>query len=905
MSFILYHLIILPLEYLIEVVFTLSYRFFAENTVPALLVVSLFISFLTLPLYLKADGIQEVEQQKQRQMEPWLKHIRSSFKKDERYMIQAAYYREQGYRPLHAIKGVLSLILQIPFFIAAYHYLSTCSFLQAVSFGSITDLGQEDALLVLGERRINVLPVIMTGINLCSGYIYTKEYSRSQKIQVVVLPLLFLFLLYHSPSGLVIYWTINNLFSLCKNIIMKVVKHKKRLIGILFCILEIVYIFGALLTGNISRAVNERDYELLMIYLFIGICIFIPAWKAFFKGYIKMLSKGDFQIKSGVSDYILVVMGISILFGLSIPLSVIASSPQDFVNPVYYRNPLYFVFTTFLSSVGIFGVWGMIIYVMLDSRKKNNYVICLFGLLISLAIIPITCNAEVGSMSKTLVFSNVPHFPALTRYGNMVVVVVSFGLACFLWMKTPKLCRSAVLVMTASFLFISLRNLISVQQELKKMSINQRIQEEVTEFPLSKYGNNVVVIMLDAAIGAYLPFIMEERPELKEVYDGFCYYPNTVSTGLFTNYGAPGLFGGYEYTTGAINQRNNESLMDKYDEAIKVMPVTFGEEGYHVTIADVPYAGYQVNPDYSVYDEYDYVNAFHYADHMTDEGSIDETWKKMERNFFFYSVYKTAPAMVQDNIYDQSNYLCGTGKAAWYSDDLKLQYNALVKMQEHTVIREDDRGELIMYVNMTSHDPSMLALPDYEMPTYFDNTRYSFSTDRVIGDITMNLDSGKEWAVEYYHVNCAALLRLGEWINYLKQQGVYDNTRIIIVSDHGRALGQFEDLTFCDGVDAEVANALLLVKDFNSRGFSVDQQFMTNADVPTIAMDGIINHQSNPFTGQTINMDGKSDGIDVFWGTDFNLTYGNVFEPKDAPWYHVFGDIYDKNNWEMKVKQNY
>ena len=40
----------------------------------------------------------------------------------------------------------------------------------------------------------------------------------------------------------------------------------------------------------------------------------------------------------------------------------------------------------------------------------------------------------------------------------------------------------------------------------------------------------------------------------------------------------------------------------------------------------------------------------------------------------------------------------------------------------------------------------------------------------------------------HYHANAAALLRLGEWFDWMREQGVYDNTRIIIVSDHGRDL---------------------------------------------------------------------------------------------------------------------
>ena len=42
---------------------------------------------------------------------------------------------------------------------------------------------------------------------------------------------------------------------------------------------------------------------------------------------------------------------------------------------------------------------------------------------------------------------------------------------------------------------------------------------------------------------------------------------------------------------------------------------------------------------------------------------------------------------------------------------------------------------------------------------------------------------------------------------------------------------------------------LLLVKDFGSKEFVVSNEFMTNADVLTIATKNVINNPINPFTG--------------------------------------------------------
>ena len=138
-------------------------------------------------------------------------------------MIQE-YYRINNYKPVYALKSSVSLLLQIPFFIAAYNLLSGMQSLHGMSFGIISDLGTEDAMFHIGTFPVNVLPILMTLINVVSGIIYTKGHPLRAKVQVYGLAAIFLVLLYHSPAGLVFYWLLNNVFSLGKNIIGRLIK---------------------------------------------------------------------------------------------------------------------------------------------------------------------------------------------------------------------------------------------------------------------------------------------------------------------------------------------------------------------------------------------------------------------------------------------------------------------------------------------------------------------------------------------------------------------------------------------------------------------------------------------------------------------------------------------------------
>ena len=141
------------------------------------------------------------------------------------------------------------------------------------------------------------------------------------------------------------------------------------------------------------------------------------------------------------------------------------------------------------------------------------------------------------------------------------------------------------------------------------------------------------------------------------------------------------------------------------------------------------------------------------------------------------------------------------------------------------------------------------------------------------------------------------MLRLGTWLDHLKAEGVYDNTKIIIVADHGRNLKQIKELQNGE-IDAEFYYPLFMVKDFNSRKFTVSDEFMTNADVPVIAMNGLIEKPVNPFTGNKITSDEKTAHeqfvivSDVFQTSKNN---GNTFLP--ARWASVKDNLWDKNNW--------
>ena len=184
------------------------------------LIISIIINILVLPLYRQADRLEKEQRDKKQSMKHWVDHIKASFRGDERVMMLQAYYRENNYKVTGVFKESVSLFLQIPFFMAAYSFLSELKLLHGVSLGPISDLGSPDALINAGAVSINVLPILMTVINIIASFIYSRKGNIKDKVKLVIIALVFLVLLYNSPAGLVFYWTLNNIFSLGKNIVM-------------------------------------------------------------------------------------------------------------------------------------------------------------------------------------------------------------------------------------------------------------------------------------------------------------------------------------------------------------------------------------------------------------------------------------------------------------------------------------------------------------------------------------------------------------------------------------------------------------------------------------------------------------------------------------------------------------
>ena len=130
-------------------------------------------------------------------------------------------YKKYNVNPLG---GCLPMLLQMPIFIALYQGLMKSIELKGESFLWIKDLAQPDAvplpfsLPVIGSS-INILPILMVIVMVLqqkitqglTGSALSDEQASQQKMMMVIMPLMFGFIFYKMPSGLVLYWFTNTI----------------------------------------------------------------------------------------------------------------------------------------------------------------------------------------------------------------------------------------------------------------------------------------------------------------------------------------------------------------------------------------------------------------------------------------------------------------------------------------------------------------------------------------------------------------------------------------------------------------------------------------------------------------------------------------------------------------------
>ena len=459
-----------PLELLFEVIYGVAFHIVDGNAGAAVIPLSLCLNFLLLPLYNRADAIQKAEREREQLMSPGVDHINRVFKGDERYMMLQAYYRLHFYKPVYALRSSLPLLLEIPFFVAAYHFLSNLADFRDTPFGPLSNLAAPDGLLKLGGLSVNLLPILMTAVNIVSSRIYAKDLSRKDKLQLYGMALIFLVLLYNSPSGLVFYWTLNNVFSLFKNIV-GAARNRKAAAGSLMSALGLAFLAYALLVNR------TRSFGNLIVLLF-GILFQFPALRY-------LIRRKDLRVREAPAEgekkkvpavFVLGCLFLTVLTGLLIPSSVIKASPDEFVVLTDYCSPLRYVLSAFLLSAGTFLLWFMLFYYLAGNRTGPILEAGICVLSVCAIIDYMFFGTDLGNLSPMLQYDIPFHYSLKECLLNLGILALCSAAVLVLWMKKKKIVRAVFPILILAVAGMSVYNIAGIRAELPQ--IRKLVEQE-------------------------------------------------------------------------------------------------------------------------------------------------------------------------------------------------------------------------------------------------------------------------------------------------------------------------------------------------------------------------------------------------------------------------------------------
>ncbi len=225
----------------LEAILKIGLNFFyglVKNYGVAIILLTVLVKLIMFPLTKKGS----MATARMAEFQPRIKELQEKYKNNPQKLNQemAALYQKEGYNPL---SGCLPMLIQIPLFIAMYALFNNHFDLRGASFipGWISDLSQPEAivefptvsLLIFKFSAIRALPIIYLASQLLYGKFTQQPTSGAQsagqmKMMMYGMPIMFFFILYDVPSGLLVYWIVSNVLTIFQQIAINRIIHAKR-----------------------------------------------------------------------------------------------------------------------------------------------------------------------------------------------------------------------------------------------------------------------------------------------------------------------------------------------------------------------------------------------------------------------------------------------------------------------------------------------------------------------------------------------------------------------------------------------------------------------------------------------------------------------------------------------------
>lgn len=181
----------------------------APNYFFVIIIITIIIKLLFWPLTAMSNRSMKGMQA----LSPKMTALREKFK-DEPQKLNAEMMKLYKEHKVNPMAGCLPTVVQIPVFIGFYYMLRSAIELRMDGFLWIHDLSQPDTIAHIAGFALNPLPILMGATMIWQMKITPSAGDPMQQKMMMFMPLMFLFFCYGMPSGLVLYWTVQNIFTI-------------------------------------------------------------------------------------------------------------------------------------------------------------------------------------------------------------------------------------------------------------------------------------------------------------------------------------------------------------------------------------------------------------------------------------------------------------------------------------------------------------------------------------------------------------------------------------------------------------------------------------------------------------------------------------------------------------------
>lgn len=711
----------------------------------------------------------------------------------------------------------------------------------------------------------------MTALNLASTFII-PNLSKQDKIQATVIALLFLILLYSAPSALLVYWTTNNALLLLKTLVRTFTPDIiKKQLSILFLwryhsstkLTAIFLIIAILLASNKIQALSLLPFRITRFFDPVSDIIFITILLKISIPYLK----NNFQLKKFSPTYIFTCLVLALIsfrlisvYGfldarhylskqllasiLAINYAIHFFTLKHLLNyfihtfnknkiniqKLYFPSCLtaigiiffYFPISIYLSDTSqlpippktafsylilcaqvVFFVY-LILYFTFNRLRPYLSIIALFLTLSSIiygfVIVPDYGSFDHFNFQNAEAIFSVSQEKVRTDIIVLISVLIISTLLAIYASKFMRFLLSFLAFISITLPAYQLYKQIHIVEEKTFSSDQEEIAQWKKFFSLSKDKPNVVVLMTDAFSGGpVFQEILDKNPEFKKQLDGFTWYYDTLSSGQWTGVGKPSIISGINGHPIAINHeiKPPQTIREKVNTNWEIFFNSLRSNGISLSVMDYIF--------------------------------LDTKRHTLSNNDIMTKKFNHINSLFEKNFHPSYSPTLSNIKVALYHlsllriSPLSLKYNFQTLGVKK--LDRDTHNALSVYNHRTSlYTIPLLSDTENTNPTYkffsILMSHYPWMIDENC-NITKqtpyhNIEGARITIKNQYSCTIKGIVNYIEW---LKNNNVYDNTMLIIVADHANS-----DTVFNEKISSGIAPLghthfpLMLVKPFNQHG---------------------------------------------------------------------------------------